>query len=397
MRPASLLPPAGGARRLAVATLVNSVGNGVFATIGTIYFLRFADLTVSQVGSGLAVAAGVAMVVGLPLGRLADRVGVRAVFLALLLVSAGAVAAYVGVRSWPPFLVVAVVAVTAERSTAGVRNAFIAQVVGGRDRVRTRAYLRSVTNVGAAVGAGIGGTALASDVRGLFDALLVVDAATFVGAAVVVSTIPAASPAASPGGAGLRTVLTDARFLRMSCAQAFLSLHGAVLTVTLPLWIATRTEAPTVTVAVLTTGTMVGAVALQVWVSARTDRPGGSARAARQAGVALAAACLVLGPSGSTGPVAAVVLLMLGGALRLAGELLQSASGWAMSFNASPPGMAASYQALYSTAFSGAAIAGPLISTAIVLAYGWSGWAVLAVAFLVAGAVASRAAPATEA
>ena len=52
-----LLPSDPLARRLALATLVNRFGTGLFMTISALYFTRIVGLSVTQVGLGARLAA----------------------------------------------------------------------------------------------------------------------------------------------------------------------------------------------------------------------------------------------------------------------------------------------------------------------------------------------------
>ncbi len=375
-----LTPVPGPVRKLAAVTFVNSIGNGVFATVATIYLVRVVGLSVAQVGVGLAVGGGAALLTGVPLGLLADRIGAKPVFVALLLVQGTAVALY-SALPWVHFLVVTCLVITAERGTAGVRNAFIAAITVTRERVQTRAYLRTVLNAGSALGAGLGGIGLVIDSRPAFVVLLGLDTATFVVSALGIARIAVPRRPRPPR----REPAPDWRFLAASAAQAVLSLHAAVLTIALPLWITTRTDVPPAVMAVVLAVSTLGAVLFQVRVGRRTETAAGAARGARRAGVFLAVACVAFAPSDAVVPWVAVMLLLAGAIFRTAGELFQAASGWSMSYAAAPDGRMGAYQSAYSTVFSLAVMAGPLVSVLVVSAPGPTGWLGLAVVFAVAG------------
>ena len=55
-------------RRLIAATLVNTLGNGVYAAVAALYLTRAVGLSVAHVGVGLTVAALVGLVASTPLG-----------------------------------------------------------------------------------------------------------------------------------------------------------------------------------------------------------------------------------------------------------------------------------------------------------------------------------------
>ena len=63
------MPDPGPARVLALATLVNTMGNGLFLTGSVLFFTRVIGLSPAQVGLGLSAAGICGMVAGIPLGR----------------------------------------------------------------------------------------------------------------------------------------------------------------------------------------------------------------------------------------------------------------------------------------------------------------------------------------
>ena len=83
-----LVPEPGPVRSLALVTLVNTTGNGIFFTLSALYFTRIVGLSIAEVGLGLGIAAFVGLLAGVPVGHLADRRGPREVMVALLLVVA---------------------------------------------------------------------------------------------------------------------------------------------------------------------------------------------------------------------------------------------------------------------------------------------------------------------
>ncbi len=101
-----LLPADRPSRLLAMATLINTFGNGLFFTVSVVYFTVVVGLSAHELAVGL-VAAGVAgILAGVPAGHLADRVGAREVMIGLTLVSAGFMACFALVHGFTGFVVV---------------------------------------------------------------------------------------------------------------------------------------------------------------------------------------------------------------------------------------------------------------------------------------------------
>src|ERR1700712_5347514 len=174
-----MLREPGPVRMFAAVTLANTVGNGLLATVVVLYFTHVVGLGGGQVGVGLTVAGVFGVFVGVPVGHLADRRGAREVLAGILVCEVAAVALYVVTRSFVAFLVVAALVVTLNRAESAVRQGFIAQALPPADRVRGRAVLRSVTNVGFAIGSGIAAIAIVIDTRAAYDTLILGDAASY--------------------------------------------------------------------------------------------------------------------------------------------------------------------------------------------------------------------------
>lgn len=109
-------------RRLIAATLVNTLGNGVYAAVGALYLTRAAGLSVGQVGVGLTVAGLVGLVTSTPLGVVADRLGPNRAYVGFLILQAITMSALTQVRSFLPYVVVAGVTAIADSGQRGAKG-----------------------------------------------------------------------------------------------------------------------------------------------------------------------------------------------------------------------------------------------------------------------------------
>lgn len=384
-RLAGLLPPDPAQRTWALATLANTTGNGMFYTVSAIYFTQSVGLSAVQVGIGLTVAGLCGLLAGIPAGHVGDIRGPRNLLVGLAFVEAVGIAAYTVVDSFVAFLLVACIVVTVDRSANAVRSGMIAALGAPAERVRLRAYLRAVTNVGISIGAPLGGIALAADTRTAYVVVILVNAATFVVAGLLILKVPAPAPRPHTGDGPRLAVLRDRPFVVVAAVHSLLALHFALLDVALPLWVVQRTEAPTWVVAVLLLVNTVTVVALQVRATRGIATPGEGAVALRQSGLVLAAACVVFALSGSVDTTLAVVLLVAGALVHVVGELLQSAGGWAVSFGLAPDDQQGQYQGLFGTGFAASSMLAPAVLTALCVTWGWPGWLVVGGIFAAAG------------
>ncbi|MFE0461427.1 MFS transporter [Kitasatospora sp. NPDC058965] len=388
--PGRLLPAPGAPRLLAGVWLVNTIGSGLYLPAGALFFTRVDHLATRQVALGLSAAGLVALLGAVPLGRLADRHGARRAYLGLLLVQAVGMAGFTLVRSFPAFVAAAALVALADQGAGAARAALIASVATGGDRVRLRARLRSVTNVGITLGALGAGVALQLDTPAAYRALVLGNAATFLGAALVLRALPRgpARPrsAAAAGGSRL-AVLRDGRFALVTGLCAVLSLQNDLLTFVLPLWVAGHTAAPRALVPALLVVNTVLVVCCQVAVSRGAERTPGAARLCRRAGLLLLAGCLAAPFSGATPGWAAAGLLVLFVLLVTLGELATSAGSFGLSFTLAPEHALGEYQGFFALGRGAArALAPTLLGLLCLGGHAW-GWAGLGLLFAATGAL----------
>ncbi|RBJ04659.1 MFS transporter [Micromonospora provocatoris] len=397
-----LLPEPGPSRTLALSTLVNTVGRGTWLTASALFLTRSVGLSVTQVGVALTLTALVSLVASTPMGYLADRLGPRGLQMAALFASAGCTAALVAVRSFTGFLVVGVLMAVADAGTRGARGALIAGAVPPDQRVRTRAYLRAVTNVGISVGTVLAGFALAADTRGAYVTLILLDAATYVLAAAVLLRLPPVPPMPAPAHGPRLIALRDRPFLAFTVLDGLMSMHFSLINIALPLWIAGHTTAPKWLISACLLVNTVVVILFQVRASRGTEDLTGAGRAARRAGVLLAVACALFAAGGGV-PVAVAVPLLLAGALvHVVGELWHAAAGWGISFGLAPAHAHGQYQGAYGMGMQLGSMVAPVVVTTLAIGWGVPGWLVLGVVFLLLGALvppvvrwAARTRPAT--
>jgi hypothetical protein len=376
-------------RQLALATLVNRFGTGLFMTISALYFTRIVGLSVTQVGLGLTIAGGFGVAAGVPAGHAADRCGARPLLVTLVLVETAGLVAYTRVHSMTTFLPTVCIVAFVDQAGNTVRNTLIAVAVPTDRRATTRAYLRAVTNVGIGAGAGVAAFGLQADTRSAYVALILVDAATFVVAAAVLARLPVAGTAPRAGtasGARRRRAYTDWPYLTVTALNAILILQFGLIEVGLPLWIVGHTRAPRAVVSVVLLVNTAMIVSLQVRSTRRIDSVPSAARAARRSGLLIAAACLIYAAAGDAGVWLAAAVILLGCVVQTFGELISSAAGWTLGYDLAAPDAPGAYQGVFNSGFAAAQMLAPVLVTATAIHLGWPGWAILAGMFSLAGA-----------
>ncbi|WP_330455757.1 MFS transporter [Streptomyces sp. NBC_00820] len=397
-RAGGLLPADPVLRAATVLTAVNSLGNGLYFPLGILYFTRIIGLDATAVGLGMTVAGLVGVVSGVPAGRAADRWGARRIGAVLWGGTGLATAAYALVHSYAGFLVTAVCATGLMTASRAVQGAVYADVLPAATRVEARAYLRMVTNVGMGLGGTLGAVALQLDTRGAYITVILLNALSFAGPALLLPRLPLAShvrertapDAAAPADGRWRAV-RDLPFLAVTVLNAVLVVQYTLSEVGLPLWIVERTQAPRWTAALLMVVNCVLVALLQVRAARRASQVPSAVRAMGWSGLLLAAACAVYALSAGLSPVWAVLSLTAGAVVQVFAEVLSAAGGWTLGYELADARAHGVYQGVFGAGMSAGMMAGPSLVTVTAIAHGTVGWAVLGVLFAVAGLAVSPA------
>ncbi|MCU1594451.1 MAG: hypothetical protein JWO12_1843 [Frankiales bacterium] len=383
-----LVPPPGPLRLLAIAALVNTLGNGLFYTSAALFYTRSVGLSPGQVGLGLTVAGLLGLLVGIPAGHLADLRGAREVLVVTLVLEAAAMSSFALVHGFPGFLAASIAYICVDKASNAVRQGLIASAFPAEERVSGRAYLRSVTNLGIGVGSAIAGVAIAIDTREAYVAMVLADALTYLGCAAVIARLPRREGAVRKAEeGGMLIALRDRPYLAVTAVGAVLNMHYVLLEIAVPLWVDRYTSAPRWTVALLFLLNTACCVLLQVRMSRSAHDVPSSARTQRTGGLLVAASCVVFALSEDRSAALAVGVLVVAALVNVAGELLQASGSWGLGFGLAPETSQGQYQGLYSTGFAAANMLGPVVVTATVIAWGTPGWLLMGAVFAAAGIV----------
>ena len=374
------------------AAFVDSLGTGTFLAGSALYFTRSVGLSASQVSIGVTASAVCGLLATVPWGHAAHRFGARRVYLILLLARALCFAGYALVTDFPAYLLVAVLLGTVDKPATSVQQELVAVAIGGMDRQRALGWIRTTRNVGFAVGSGTAGLVSVLPELGGYRVVVLINAASFVVAAFLVTLLPKppASAARAATGRRLTGLLADRRYLALTGVNGVLTAHMALLSIGLPLWVVSRTGLPAITVPILIGINAVLAMLLQVPVAARVGDTATATRTLVVAGALLAGCCAVaaLLPLVTRG--VGLVLAVLAVLLLTGAELAQSAGGWKLSFDLAPEHGRAVYLARFSLGLTMQQIVLPVVLTVAVFRAGTAGWLVLGLLLAAAGMLAPR-------
>lgn len=371
-----VIPSAGPQRVLALAQLSNSVGDGAYYVTSALYFTHVVGLAPERVGLGLTVAWAIGSLVGVPLGRFADRRGPRGTAVLLALATAAAVASFLVVRGFVPFVLAACAYASAQSGLAAARQALLAGLIPAGERTGLLARLQSTLNAGLAVGAGLGGLALHAGTRAAYLSVFAVDSVSFLLCAALLLRLPSVAPVAVRRGHGLG-VLRDRPYVLVTFLNTVLLLRMPLLSLAIPLWITERTEAPAWLVSalfVLNTGAV---MVFQVRMARGITGLMTATRAIRRSGLVMLAACAVFALSSGASPWVAAGILSAGAVLQVVAEMQQSAGSWQLAFDLAPADRMGEYQGFFGTGVTVARTMGPLVLTALLVGWGAPGWLLL--------------------
>ncbi|MEU2421902.1 MFS transporter [Streptomyces sp. NPDC007851] len=364
-----------------VIALVDRIGSGLWASVSVLYFTYVSGLSLAEVGT-LAAASGAIGIAGAPLGgRLADRLPLTRVLIALQLLRALASFALLTTDDYTLLLAVSAVGALGDRA-ANVLTKLYATRIAGPDRVRYQALSRTLANAGWALGGLAAAAALALGTTTAYRWLLTGDALSFVAAALLTLRCDE-PPSPSRIVTGSRTGANpprpanpwrDRTYLAYVATDTVLFLDDAVFKIGLPLAIAHSDHVPHGLAPLLLVLNNVLVVALQVPLA----RFGTSSEAARRLLVPLSAAFALGGTTmalSATGTTLAAALLLTAAATAFTlAEMLHATISWELSVALAPDSAQGTYLGVHGLAQSVQRSIGPLAVTAAI-ATGPLGWA----------------------
>ena len=397
----SMLPPTKLERDLAVQCVLSAFATGSFLTGTAVFFTAVVGLSGAQVGLGLSVSAAVALVLQLPLGRLADRVGAKPLWVVASALEAALYFAWPWIGGLAGLVLMLSVLAVVETAARNARNVYRIAIFPRETRVRALAYMRAARNVGYTLGAGASGVALGLGtgavrlVPVLTGALLVLNAVMI---ALVLPALRRAAPVAADEDptTAAPAAWRNTGFVVLAACNGVLSSNQVLLNIVVPLWLVERTDAPPVLLAWLFGTNTVLAVVLQVRASRVADSVAGSLRAVRWSGWAFVVSCAVLAVTHDTVGWVSIVLLWVGHVTITGAELWQSAADWGLTSELSDHRRLGDYQGVWGLGYQVEPVVFPALFTFLALQGGTLGWAVIAAIGVTAAVVAHPAARAAE-
>lgn len=374
-------------RNLTKATAISAVSRGVFFALTVLYFTFVVGLSAAEVAIILTLSSAVGVVTALLGGILADRISARRLLLAFVAAEGIALLSYSFATSFVSALAIACVVTAANRGANTVRSAVIGRAFRGSSRVGARAILRTVQNVGVAIGGGLASIPLMLGTPDAYRGSIGIAAALTLASTLVIVRLPRRVDAVRHGKrrsspSGGVSPWRNPRYVTLTVLSALFGIQFGLAEIGLPLWILHDTNAPAVAISVLLIINTALVIALQIPFSRGTHDIRKAGNAVAIAGACMAIACAIYAATAGVSPAPALALLALAMVAHTFGEILSSAGTWGLSYALADPRRIGEYQGLFAMAFSVGAMFSPLILTVTILNNGTGGWATLALLFL---------------
>ena len=370
-------------RRVYAAQLSTALGDGAVLTTATLFFAVIRGFGEGVVGPALGGGALLGLVLSVPLGRLADRIGLARSAAGFSVVAATAMVLFAVAPSPAVYVAGALCWGVAQANLLPLRQALAASQVPLEGRVRLRAVLHTLLNIGMGLGAAWGAVAVALDLRPVFIGTFVVNAAIYLATGAVYAFLHSSRGLATLPGAQ-SAAWRDRRLLGLTAIAAMLQLSVPILGVLVPIWIVTRSAAPEWLPAAALMMNMLVVVAVQLRWATWVDSASRARASALIAGGAAVLSCITLGLAPALGGAGASVAALGGVLLITVTEVAAGAASWFRLTQLSPVGRQGEFQAVFATSTTLARIVGPAVLLPVVIAIGLPAW--VALGLVIAGA-----------
>ena len=350
-------------RSFVAAMAIDSVAAGVFLPATMIFLLATTHLGLPAIGTALTVAGLLALPVGLWSGRVVDELGPKPVLMLSNVAQTVGVAGYLVLHSFWGVVACAWVASSGRGVFFGTFGVALSAIAGPGERERWFGRIGGIRNLGQAAGGLVAGAALAVGTHAAYTALIVLTAASFLGAVPLMRHVPrptreADAPAQLPQS--WTTVLRDRPYWIVVAHWMTFAFSGNVLTVAIPVYAAVVLGLPGwVAGAAFTVNTLLIGFGQNAVVRRLDGRVRSRVMAASHLGYA-AGYVVLLGASLAHGAVA-IGIVMVGVAVYTLGETIGWPVSSALAAEAAPAEVRGRYLALFQLSGSSVGAAAPVI------------------------------------
>ncbi|AVK96829.1 MFS transporter [Lysinibacillus sphaericus] len=380
--------------------LCNSLGNGIFLTISTIYFINILNISTWIYSFILLLGGLLGLFSGTFFGHLADKVGSKPIYCLSLLIQGICCIGYLFGGNIGIFIACLIGSIIFEKGASAARGAMMVEIVSREERVKFRALTRVIVNGAACIGAALGSIVLILNAESVFLIAILFNGLTFVATSFIfkcmsikgkkpVEQIILTNDSISQNTSVL-TALSDKRFLIITLLNSVLALHSSIINIAIPIWISQYSQLPIWLVSAVILINTIGVILFQVKVGENVKSIRDATKVAQKAGFLLAITCIFIGMSNTVPIWAGIIMILLAGISQLFGELYQAVSGWTFSFELAPEDAYGKYQGIFNAGKDASLLVSPLIFTSLVLPAGLLGWGALTILFILTALCTDR-------
>jgi MFS family permease len=365
------LPDSRGHVRLLVAFAADALGTGFFLPFSLLFFTATTPVRLTDVGIALSVAAVVRIPATAAAGVLIDRFGARAAIIASNLIQAGGFAGYLFVDSFWHLLLTAVVVQIGNSVFWVAYPALVHDVARPGQQERWFALITALRNAGLALGAlGASAAVAFGGTRG-YQAIALLNAASFLLAAAMTAGWRGARVRRGtrdrperPARSRWAGVLRDRPFLTFVALNVGFVLLSLAFVLAVPVFLVEAAGLPNwMPGAVLAVNAVLGAVGATAVVAAITGRRRGAVLAASQLLIGAGYAAILA--AAYTPALVALGVAVLGTVLVTLTELIQGPTVSAIVNEAGSDADRGRYISIYQMTFSVVDIIAPALLTAL--------------------------------
>jgi MFS family permease len=353
-------------RRFVTAIGIDAVGSGVWMPVSMIFFLATTDLSLVQVGLALSLSSLLSLPAAVLVGQQVDRFGSKTILQAGNLLQGASFVLYpFADHVWSVALVVSA-SVIGRTAFWGSYSPMVTLISPPGEREKWFGFLGALRNAGFAIGGVVAGVTLTADSLGLYYAVALLNAASYLVSFALLAGVAAheaehvshSDPAEVVGG--WATVLRDRGYAWLVATNFTYAMASAALNVAIPVYVVRMLGLPGwVSATVFVINTLLIGVGQGLVVARMTG-------AVRSRIVALGLVCsaasfLVLLGAEPLGVVAGVVVVLVAAVVYTLGELVSGPVLATLAAESPPVALRGRYLATYQLSWNVASGVAPLL------------------------------------
>lgn len=370
------------------ATIIDTVGEGMFMPLTYLYFLLTTGISVLSIGAGMTAATLAALPVGFLAGFVVDRVGPKKMVVANNLVSAAGYASYLFVHNFPELVLAVFIVQAGDRLYWSAWPTLVADVAAPDEIDQVYATMAAARNGSVGAGYLLGGVLLGFS-HGLLGAHLIV-------LANCASCLVAASLLGAFNNQGMaerlashrnsnrqwKSMVLNKRFLQLSGGQALLAMAWLLPGVVLPVYLVHYLKMPRWLPSVALSVNFVLTTVFQSGIT-KIATPFRRTNVIATGGATMAASVAFLAVTKAGQPTSAVIFLTIAAIAFISiGMMLAGPTTSALAAVIAPPEHRGLFLSLFQQSWALSNVAGPvLVGWLLSAGAGWL-WASMAIVLL---------------